>query len=101
VGSSDLRRDIFLGLLCVVVFLYGVPLVAANLALSVWETDLIRLALAGCTCFFFLRGLRAIGTSRQTQVPGSPSGRRARYLAGGLALAVIGFMAVLLVGKSG
>ena len=101
VGSSDLRRNVFLGLLCIVGFLYGVPRVAASLALSAWETDLIQLALAGCTCFFFLRGMRAIGASRQTQVPDPPSGRRTRYLAGGVALAVIGFMAVLLVGKSG
>ena len=101
VGSSDLRRNVFLGLLCIVGFLYGVPLVAANLALSAWETDLIQLALAGCTCLFFLRGMRALGTSRQTQVPDPPSHRRTRYLAGGVALAVIGFMAVLLIGKSG
>jgi hypothetical protein len=101
VGSSDLRRNVFLGLLCIVGFLYGVPRVAASLALSAWETDLIQLALAGCTCFFFLRGMRAIGAGRQTQVPDPPSGRRTRYLAGGVALAVIGFMAVLLVGKSG
>jgi hypothetical protein len=102
VGSSgDLRRNVFLGLLCIVGFLYGVPRVASNLALSAWETDLMQLALAGCTCFFFLRGMRAIRASRQTQVPDPPSRIRKRYLAGGVALAVIGFMAVLLVGKSG
>jgi len=39
-------------------FLYGVPLVASNLALSALETDLIQLVFAGCTCLFFLRGVR-------------------------------------------
>lgn len=100
-GSSDLRRNVFLGLLCIVGFLYGAPHVAANLALSAWEADLIRLALAGCTCFFFLRGLRALRASRQTQVPDPPSRRRTRYLVGGVAVAAIGFMAVLLLGKIG
>jgi hypothetical protein len=102
VGSfSDLRRNVFLGLLCIVGFLYGVPRVASNLALSAWETDLMQLVLAGCTCFFFLRGMRATRANRQTQVPDPASRRRKRYLAGGVALAAIGFMAVLLTGKNG
>ena len=101
VGSSDLRRNVFLGLLCIVGFLYGVPRVASNLALSAWETDLMRLLLAGCSCYFFLRGIRAIGASRQTGVPNPASSSRKRYLAGGVALAAIGFVTVLLIGKSG
>jgi hypothetical protein len=101
VGSSDLRRNVFLGLLCIVGFLYGVPRVASNLALSAWETDLMQVALAGCTCLFFLRGMRATGAGRQTHAPDPASASRRRYLAGGVALAAIGFMAVLLVGKSG
>jgi hypothetical protein len=101
VGSSDFRRNLFLGLVCIVAFLYGVPLVASNLVLSAWETDLMQVALAGCTCLFFLRGMRAATGARQTQAPEPAGNSRSRYLAGGVALAAIGFMAVLLVGKSG
>jgi hypothetical protein len=102
VGSHiDRRRNVFLGLLCIVGFLYGVPRVASNLALSDWETDLIQVALAGCTCFFFLRGMRATGAKGQAPVPSPASGSRKRYLAAGVALAAVGFVAVLLIGKSG
>jgi len=101
VGSSSLRRNVFLGLLCIVGFLYGVPLVAANLALSAWETDLMQAGLAGCTCFFILRGMRGTRAYRRTPVRDPAGSRRQRYLAGGVALAAIGFVAVLLTGKSG
>jgi hypothetical protein len=100
VGSpSDRRRYFFLGLLCIVGFLYGVPRIASNLALSAWETDLIQLLLAGCTCFFFLCGLRATGATARTEVPASVGGNRKRYLAAGAALAAVGFAAVLLIGQ--
>jgi hypothetical protein len=102
VGSSgDRRRNFFLGLLCIVGFLYGVPRVASNLALSAWETDLIQVALAACTCFFFLRGMRATAATGQTPVPDPAGGGRKRYLAAGVALAAAGFVTVLLIGKSG
>lgn len=100
-SSSDRRRNFFLGLLCIVGFLYGVPRVAANLALSAWETDLIQVLVAGGACFFILRGMRATGASRQAEVPAAAGSNRKRYLAAGVGLAVIGFAAVLLIGQRG
>jgi hypothetical protein len=99
--SSDLRRNLFLGLLCTVGFLYGVPRVASNLALSAWETNLIQLALAGGACFFVLRGMRTTRAGGRPEINGPAGGSRKHYLAAGLALAVVGFAAVLLIGKPG
>jgi len=100
VGSpGDRRRNFFLGLLCIVGFLYGVPLIASNLGLSAWETGLMRLALAGCTCLFFLRGMRATRPFGRTPAPDRAGSSRKRYLAAGVGFAVVGFAVVLLIGK--
>src|SRR2546428_466946 len=81
VGSpGDRRRNFFLGLLCIVGFLYGVPLVASNLGLSAWETSLMRLALAGCTCLFFLPGMRPTRAFGAAESPDRAYGSRKRYL---------------------
>jgi hypothetical protein len=93
---SDRRRNAVFGLLFTLGALYGAPAVRSTLGLSALETDVIQFVLMGCALFFFLRGMRATGVN-QAQVP---AGRRRLYVVAGMALAVVAFVAVLLVGKS-
>ena len=101
VSRSGRQRNFFLSLLFILGALFGAPIVSSNLALSAWETDLIQLVLTGGTVFFLMRGIRATGARGQTQVPDPAGGRRKLDLIAGAALAVVAFVAVLLVGKRG
>jgi hypothetical protein len=94
--GSDRRRNFVLGLLFILGALYGAPIVRSALALSAFETDLIQVVLMGCALFFFLRGMRAIGSS-QTELPAR---NRRLYVIAGAALAVVAFAVALLVGKN-
>jgi hypothetical protein len=93
---NERRRNSAIGLIFVLGALYGAPAVRSTLGLSALETDVIQFVLMGCALFFFLRGVRATGVG-QTQVPAR---NQRLYVIAGAALAVVAFVAVLLVGKS-
>jgi len=93
---NERRRNSSIGLIFVLGALYGVPIVRSPLGLFTFEADLIQAVLMGCALFFFLRGMRAT-VAGQTQLPAR---KQWLYVVAGVALALVAFVAVLLVGKN-